>query len=97
MFLEEDSTKLLSFKILFIYLRERAQAEEEGQADSVLSRETTWGSIPGHWDHYLSSSQTLNLNRLSHPGARTELPSEIRQESAVGEGIGLQANPFTYS
>ena len=61
----------------FIYLfeRERAQTgggvEGVGEADSPLSREPWWmrGSIPGLWDHDLSSRQMLN--RLSHPGART--------------------------
>ena len=38
----------------------------EGEADSPLSREINWGSIPGPQDHDLGPRQTLN--RLSHPG-----------------------------
>ena len=43
------------FNILFIYLREKAQAggvvEGVGEADDPLSREPLWGWIPGPWDH----------------------------------------------
>ena len=64
------------YKILFIYLTERAKdhkqrggAEGEGEADSLLNREldAMWGSILGSRDHDLSQRQTLNL--LSHPVA----------------------------
>ena len=35
-------------------------AQEEGEADSPLSREPNAGSIPGPWDHDLSRRQMLN-------------------------------------
>ena len=48
----------LKKKILFIYLRERERAHttwgrgrgRDSQADSPLSTELEWGSIPGPWD-----------------------------------------------
>ena len=55
--------------ILFIYLIDRAQAEGEGEADSPLSREPMWGSIPGPWDHDLSQTLRQTLNQLSNPCA----------------------------
>ena len=59
------------FKILFIWEGERKRESEgakgEGEADSLLSKEPSWGSILGPWDHDLSQKQTLNW--LSHPGA----------------------------
>ena len=58
------------FKTLFI-LRKRpgagGGAEEEGEADSPLSKEPEMGLIPGPRDHDLSLRQMLNL--LSHSGA----------------------------
>ena len=57
-------------KILFIYLRDRAQAGEgaegEGKADSLLSRKPDVGLDPGPRDHDLSRKQLPN--QLSHPG-----------------------------
>ena len=55
---------------LFIWENERAWtwvgrvAEGEGEADSLLSKEPMWGSIPGPWDHDLSQRQMLNLLEL---------------------------------
>ena len=45
---------LFFFKILRERERTEGRAEAEGEADSLLSREPNWGSIPGPWDYDLS-------------------------------------------
>ena len=57
---EKEPSFVFFLKIVFIYLTERdvehkyGEEQKEGEADSSLSREPMWGSIPGPRDHDLS-------------------------------------------
>ena len=94
-------SSFLSFKILFIYLRERVREGRvyvhtcRGEEQTRRERDKpTWycvqrGLIPGLWDHDLSLNQWSDTSPLSHPGTPCPFPVEFTFTWEQSESIDI--------